>query len=133
MAQRGKLAPYIYTPEKLGLNGVTLAATRTSNSFDMRYRSALTVTVKATRAAYTALVLTFQHSPDGGTTWADVQSESIAAGAGTLTDYSQTKTTSSSVNYSTSLIDLSYKDMRVKIAGTAGGASDTVQVWVEVK
>lgn len=128
-----KIAPYTYTPGKLGLDAVTLAAERTSNSFDMRYRSDVSVSVKATRGAYTAVLVTFQQSPNNGTDWFDIQSVAIAAGTGTLSDYTASKTVSASDNFEASLTSLAFKDMRIKVSGTAGAASDTVSVWVTVK
>lgn len=130
---RSTLAPFTYVPAKLGLDGVTLASERTSNSFDMRYRNKVTVSVKGTRTDYTALLVKYQHSPDQGTNWFDIQSESIAAGTGTLSDYVPTKTVSASDLFVTSLIDCKYKDMRIKVSGTAGSANDTVSVWVDVE
>lgn len=110
-----------------------MAATRTSNSMDVRYRSEMSVSITATRVAYTAILVTFQHSPDNGTTWFDIQSVAITTGTGALSDYTASKTVSASANFEARLADLNFKDMRIKVASTAGGASDTFSAWVTVK
>jgi hypothetical protein len=133
LAHRSKLSPYTYNPGQLGLDGVTLASDRTSNSFDVRYRSEASISVKATRSAYTAVNLKLQHSPNNGTDWFDLQEITVATGADTLEDYNPTKTVSASDNFEARITNLSFKDMRVVVSSTSGGANDTISVWVTVK
>lgn len=134
MSHRSTLAPYTYTPAKLGLDAVTLASARTSNSFDVRYRSEASVSVKyGGGGAASNCLVKFQHSPNNGTDWFDLQEVTVASGADTLEDFEPTKTSNDADNFEVRVKDLNFKDMRITISGASGDASDIVSAWVTVK
>ena len=131
MSKRFVRSRTIDAPE-LGLSAVTLASERTSNAFSGTGWDSLTVYFDLTaRSASTALICKLEVSHDRGTTWAQIKSESIAAGTGTLSAYSQ-----SFANTAAALLpcrfDIDDDFLRIKVSGTSGAAGDVATVKVRL-
>jgi hypothetical protein len=127
------ILPFHYTPAKLGLSGVTLASERTSNSFNVPGRTELTVFANlSARSAATDVKINVDASNDSGTTWFPVQSVAIAAGTGTMSDYTATKAVSAADTFE-ARFDLSFQLCRIRVSGTSGAAGDVVSVSALVK
>lgn len=113
---------------ELGLSAVTLASERTSSSFSATGWDSLTIYVNLTaRSGTTALICKLEVSNDGGTTWGQIKSESIAAGTGTLSSYSQSFATTST-GLTPYRFDLDDDLVRVKVSATSGAAGDVCTV-----
>jgi len=117
---------------ELGLSAVTLAAARTSSSFDVSGWSYLVLYVNFTYAAASDNTITIEFSPDKGTTWFMDQTIAVSSGTATLSDLTYSKTLSASDTYRVVLTLHSDDYARITIDGTSGGASDLVTVTAKL-
>lgn len=110
----------------------------TTTAFDVAFADLVSVYVTLSRSASTATFFTIQYSLDG-TVWHTQQSESIAAGTSTLSNYTVSKTVSANANWLVHLtpnaigLDGTSGMCRFVFDSTAGDASDLVTVDVVVK
>jgi hypothetical protein len=119
----------------VGLEGVTLAATRTSNFIGCEDASAITVLYAATRDAYTALHFEVDWYKTSQANAAPTAYESLgtapAVSSGELVSAlypdKYTRTTSSSENKSFT-IPCKARFMKLRVSATSGGASDLITV-----
>ena len=127
------MQPFQYVPAKLGLSAVTLASERTSNTFGTLGREELTVYVNlSAQSAASAVLVKVDGTNDSGTTWFPVQSVSIAAGTGTLSDYVASKAVSGADTFE-ARFDLNFQQCRIRVSGTSGAAGDVVSVSALVR
>lgn len=122
-------------PATLGLDGVTLAAERTSSTFALQGVSNLAVFVKHTYSAATRIDVNLDLTPDGldgigsVTNWYKSQSVSISSGTATLSELDTQKATGgASGNYEIRFSDLNAAYGRLRISSTSGDASDIAVV-----
>jgi hypothetical protein len=112
----------------MGAGTVTLAAQRTSASFDARGYSALTLEINlSARTAATTIDVLLETSNDEGTTWHRVQSVSVSGGTATLSDLLYQKTVSAADTICIN-IPINYSFMRIKVDGTSGAAGDVIAI-----
>jgi len=111
----------------IGLNGVTLATARTSNSFSLEGYNQLAIYVDLTRTAATTVDIYLEYSDDDGTTWFRSQASSVAAGTETITDHLIQKTVAADDTF-VHFMEVFGKLGRLVVDGTSGGASDTIIV-----
>jgi hypothetical protein len=137
MGHRRFTRQVVINPTMLGLNGATLDAEKTSNTFSIANLNELTIYVNATRVAYTALILKVDVTPEDGSVsnWYSLNGQASAAGVTTNVVWTDTFTTSASVKYAVTLPEfgtpsINGRQARVKVSSTAGGASDTAIVTV---
>lgn len=113
-----------------GFNGTVTTASPTivGSWFDVTGCNSLCLDVKFVFAAGTTILLTFQYSPDGGTTVYNLSSISVSAGTGTRTVYTDSFATgSANATYDIRLTDLDFNFFRVSAAITAG-TTDTLTI-----
>lgn len=72
---------------ELGLNGVTMDAARTSNSFGINGMNQLVATFTRVSGAAGATTFYFEVSHDDGTTWRRLTTSSISSGTETLSEH----------------------------------------------
>lgn len=118
-------------PVELGLNGVTLAEERTSNSIGADGFTQLTVQVVATRGSYTALLFAIDISLDNGTTFTPIMTQAVSSGAITLSNGAYTFTTSTTDSMVVNG-PINYPFIRLRIDGTAGDSTDSVLVYMRL-
>lgn len=115
------------TAAVLGLNGVALTASNNSNAFRADGYNQLTLEIRVTWGAATAVTFYLQTSPDG-TNWGFVQTGSIASGVETLSNRQFSKAVSASVNYTVN-IPLNYTFVRIyALTGSGSPTTDTIVV-----
>ena len=106
------------------------AASRTAIiNLDKNYSHVL-VTLETSRSAHTAAVLTAKKSTDGGTNYANITSQSISAGAATVSNYVETYTQSSDISIVREYDVRGADNFSLLVALTTGGASDTMTVRI---
>ena len=121
-----------FVPVELNLSGVTLASERTSNTLSCTGYGILTVYVNLSAwTTASAVVVAVDVTPDSGTTWIPVQSESIAGGVGTLSDYTVSNAGSAADQFM-GRFTLDDDTFRIRISGTSGAAGDVVSVWARL-
>lgn len=113
---------------ELGLSGVTLAAERTSNKVDMAGNDGLTLFVNLSARTTTTRVdvavdVSFDDPTASSPTWCPTQSDSIAAGAATMSDLVFQKTVSGTDTWECRLINMNCRMARVRVVSGAGGAA----------
>ena len=115
---------------ELGLNAVTLAATRTSSSFAMTSYEQLTAEVNmSSQNTVTRVDIYMEVSNDSGTTWFRPQSKSIASGAATLWDLVYRKTVSDADQWLINFpINYELGRLVVSVGAGTGSATDIVSV-----
>jgi hypothetical protein len=86
--------------------------------------------VALTRTAATTLTATPYKSYDGGTTFQQMQSVSIATGVGTESPYSLTKTVAGDNTLAIDIDTNACTDVRIVISTVAGGANDIINAYV---
>jgi hypothetical protein len=113
------------------LNAVALNAAAASRTFVLTVAglSKVTIQVDLTRDAATDLSLTCSVSLNGGSSYAQLHSTSVAAGVGTMSAYSDVKAGTASVNVPFEYDVRTYDKIRCTVAGTSGGAADLVTVY----
>lgn len=110
-----------------------------TDAFDVGWADIVSVYITLVRSKSTATFFTVNYSLDGGTTWHVQQSESIAAGTSTLSDYTISKTISASgswmVHLTPNAIGLNGASglCRLSFDSTIGEVTDLVTVDVVVK
>lgn len=114
------------------LDAVALNASAATRTFalDVQSMSKLLVWVDFTYAAATTVVLTPSASPNGGTLYGRVTSTAVAAGAGTVSLYTDTYTTGAAS--AIFLVEYDVRGMdyfKVVFSGASAGASDLVTVY----
>lgn len=121
-----------YRDRWLVLNGVAANAAAGSRTITLPVHglSRLVVSVEFTRSAGTAVVLTPSYSLDDGETYARLTSTSVLDGAGTVSTYSDTRTTSASENIGLSYDVAGMDYFKIVFTVTGGGASDLLTVLV---
>jgi hypothetical protein len=131
MGQMGyTISDEIY-PRELGLNAVAVNVTRTSNAVGCEGYNQLTVSVDYTFGNGTALTMYAEETNDlsGTPVWRRIQSISIAAGVGTLSNLLWSKTVGAANQNYTINIPLTYKNVRIVFAMTgAPNAADLITV-----
>lgn len=129
-----QLQPYTYPPKKLSLDGVTLAAERTSNSFHVAYRDNMNVFVElSARTTATAVLVKLEAYDEFLAEWIPVQSVNISAGTGALSDFQFSKSVSGVDTFNALFaLDRAYDLVRLKVSGTSGAAGDVVSVSARV-
>lgn len=117
-------------PAEVGLNGVTLAAERTSSSIASTGWNQLSVAVNLTaRTAATTVTVSIDFSPDAGTTWYPIQTGATAAGVVTLSDAVYTKAVSAADTFAFNT-PIAYDLLRLRLNGAGGAAGDVASVTV---
>jgi len=118
-------------PAELGLNGVVLSAERTSNTFSGEGYNQLTLDVRFTYAAATAVQVSVDHSEDA-TNWHQYQSISTSAGTGTTTPFTwEQAIAAASENWALERPINSPGFLRIRLNST-GGTTDSAIVRVKL-
>lgn len=123
-----KLPQIEYSPAYIGMSGVTIASAKTSSSFGTNEYNQLTLDLKFTFAACTAITWFLEHSPDGEVTWYRLQTGSILAGVDTQSDHQWSKATGSASGAWSFNIPINYKTMRIKSMTGTAATTDVVSV-----
>ena len=113
------------------LSAVAATASAGSRTFTIpvAHYSVTTIQINFTRTAGTAVTLTCTASLNGGSSYGSITSTAISSGAGTVTPYVDTWTTSASGNILLDYATARYDDLQCVVAVTTGGASDTFSVY----
>lgn len=115
-------------PSDLSLSGVTLESERTSSTIECDGYDQLVLYVVHTNSSATRIDINVDSSPNDGTDWCEFQSENISSGTATLSDLDYQKTVSASKKIRVA-VPINDDQIRVRISGTSGGASDLVTVY----
>jgi hypothetical protein len=111
--------------DKLGLNGVSIIAAKTSNTIDVEAFSQMTVNIAITWAAATNIAFYLEDSEDAST-WHRMNTiDSIASGSITLSDATYNKPIAASKNYYLD-IPITYKYLRLVISCDGAGADSAI-------
>jgi hypothetical protein len=115
---------------ELGLNAVTLAATRTSAKFDCSTFNQISIDVNlSSQNTVTRVDIYLEHSNDGGTTWIRPQSAAIAGGAATLSDLVYRKTVAAADQWGINFpINYTICQLVVAVGAGTGTATDIISV-----
>lgn len=115
------------------VSATALEASRTAE-IDVATGESITLIYTFTRVGATssAISLTVYKSVDGGTKYGDIQSLAVAGGAGTASDYTVTKTTSTSDAMSIDFDTRSCNKIKVIASVTSGDADDLITLQVGI-
>lgn len=124
--------PYVrsqwLSARELGLNAVTLAASRTGSTLGCDGYTTLILWVNFTFSAETALNIAIDTQPVGDTTnWYESQIETFSAGSGDLENARHLENGGATKLFRLS-VDIAGLNFRVRLLRTAGVADDTVTV-----
>lgn len=133
MADRRLLNQKRLTATDLGLDGVTLAAERTSNAFPIEGYNHISVFVNFTHNAATRIDVNIDHSPlyiSETPVWHELPiSSTSSTGVATVTELDAQRAVSGDKKYTVKVGGLNGVAGRIRISGTSGGASDLVTVY----
>lgn len=117
------------SPDQLGLNAVTLAASRTGSTLGIDGFTTLVLWVNFTYVAETSLAIAVDTQPVGDTSnWYESQIETFSAGVGDLANARHTEDGAATKLFRLS-VDIAGLNARVRLIRTAGGATDIVTVY----
>ena len=125
---------HTYLPTDLNLSGrlITDSVNVASATFGVGDYTQMTVEIISAWAAASDVQFYLEHSPDG-TNWAREQSVAIAAGTGTLTDYTYVRAVSAADAWFVPIPITMDGNYRLQFTGTsADGATDAVTVYVHL-
>lgn len=120
-----------FTARELGLDGVALNATQTSNAFSTEGYNQLTTKVVHSNSSATAIAWYIEESDDNGTTWVRQQTRSVSTGTETLSDHTISKAVTGDKNFNHQLA-ITSNTARLVFSSTGGDASDLATVTVRV-
>lgn len=110
---------------QVGANAAAASRTATIDLSELRIRR-LCGTVTLSHSAATSLTLQVKLSADGGTTYALVQSQQIAAGTATLSDYLQSKAVSGDDGFAFHVDCEGFTHAQLIVAAPSGGGLDVI-------
>jgi hypothetical protein len=129
--RRTKLGTKAGADRYLVLNAVAASAGASSRTIEIDTSGGwerLVLQIEYTQSAGSAVVVTPTYSLDGGTTYCQLTSTSVAAGAGTVSDYVDTHASGASENFGLAYDVAGYDKFKIVFSVTGGGASDLLSV-----
>lgn len=120
-------------PLKLNLNAraITNGAWSASNEFGVGDYTQMTIEVVHSNSSATDIQCFVEHTPDG-TNYAREQSVTIAAGTGTLVDYTYSRAVSADDAWFIQIPLTMDGNHRLQFTGTSGDGTDNVTVYVHL-